>query len=255
SNNRVFELMYDAGGDRWVADPNSVFAGLETDGLFETSRSRNSFPLEWEDPSVFYAEDEPFADSEERVWCLADLTATSDPGAEGYGLPEGIVNEADVEYFSQQYDRGNVLLCDVSGPTPGVPDGQLDGIDRAYYLELWDTGVVDCPETTSDVSPGLPNDLSPNGGLRQVQVGPSPFRSGTSVRFELAAVKNVALGVYDMNGRLVRNLAEGPFGQGVHVVDWDGRDTAGSDVPSGVYWIRVTLPGSEGWSERVLRVR
>jgi flagellar hook assembly protein FlgD len=49
----------------------------------------------------------------------------------------------------------------------------------------------------------------------------------------------VRLGVYDLQGRLVRTLAERVYAPGEHSVVWDGRDESGSEMPSGLYLYRL----------------
>jgi len=46
--------------------------------------------------------------------------------------------------------------------------------------------------------------------------------------------------VYDVAGRLVRNVARGFYGTTARTVVWDGRDARGALVPSGVYFIKTT---------------
>ena len=59
----------------------------------------------------------------------------------------------------------------------------------------------------------------------------------------------MTLAVYDVNGRLVRNLLVGvaapaaqAFLSGQHEVTWDGCDNTGRAVASGVYLARLTAP-------------
>jgi len=71
-------------------------------------------------------------------------------------------------------------------------------------------------------------------GLRLL--GPSPMRDHTSLGLELPRAMPIDLGLYDVAGRLVRRLACcGTLPAGRHVVTWDGHDTNGRRVASGVY--------------------
>ena len=51
------------------------------------------------------------------------------------------------------------------------------------------------------------------------------------------------MGIYDLRGRLVTRLVNEQYAAGDHAVTWQGRDTAGRDAPSGVYFIRVDVGG------------
>ncbi len=75
--------------------------------------------------------------------------------------------------------------------------------------------------------------------LRLLGNRPNPFNPSTEIRFALDAAAEVRVAVYDLQGRLVRTLADSPLAAGVHAVRWDGRDRAGQVVGSGIYLYRV----------------
>ena len=56
----------------------------------------------------------------------------------------------------------------------------------------------------------------------------------------LPAAGPVWLALYDVQGRLVRELILGTLSPGEHGVVWDGRDGHGTQVPAGVYLCRLT---------------
>jgi len=92
------------------------------------------------------------------------------------------------------------------GQPTGVPEGEEGAVPARYVLEL---------------------------------ARPNPFNPMTEVVYGLPEAACVTLGVYDVSGRLVRVLAEGEMPAGYHRVRWDGRDEAGRQVASGVYFCRV----------------
>jgi len=49
--------------------------------------------------------------------------------------------------------------------------------------------------------------------------------------------------VFDVAGRLVATLVDGPQPAGPGSADWDGRDARGAAVSSGVYIYRITADG------------
>jgi hypothetical protein len=83
---------------------------------------------------------------------------------------------------------------------------------------------------------------------------PNPFRHSVEVRFDLAAPSRAALGIYDVRGRRVADLAQGSLGSGAHRVVWDGTDEAGHRVAAGVYFVRLDA-GGDRWTRKVLRLR
>jgi len=72
---------------------------------------------------------------------------------------------------------------------------------------------------------------------------PNPFRDRTSFRFELKYPERVQLAVYDVRGRLVRQLVDGEQPAGATEIEWDGRDASGRRVAAGVYFFRLRAAG------------
>jgi flagellar hook assembly protein FlgD len=86
------------------------------------------------------------------------------------------------------------------------------------------------------------------------QNAPNPFTARTTIRFSVPREGPVSLKIYDVRGRLVRTLVEGPLPGGAHVVHWDGRDVAGRTLASGVYFYRLT-DGERIESRKTVRLR
>jgi hypothetical protein len=68
---------------------------------------------------------------------------------------------------------------------------------------------------------------------------PNPFNPQTTIAFSLAQRSNVHLAVYDVNGALVRTLANEARATGAYELTWDGRDASGHEVASGVYFYKL----------------
>jgi hypothetical protein len=71
---------------------------------------------------------------------------------------------------------------------------------------------------------------------------PNPTRSGANIAYSLPSNEQVDLAVYDLSGRLVRNLVVGPMSMGQHTVRWDGRDADGREAAAGLYFYRLRTP-------------
>jgi hypothetical protein len=91
-------------------------------------------------------------------------------------------------------------------------------------------------------------------GLRLGPVTPSPARGAASVSFDLPRPGRVRLDLYDVHGRLVRTLVDGPRAAGTHLARWDGRDGAGQPTAAGVYFLRIEAAG-ETKSGRIALLR
>ncbi len=90
------------------------------------------------------------------------------------------------------------------------------------------------------------------GGHGFLTNSPNPFSGSTSIRYRLTGpggktqdAKRTTLAIYDLSGKLVRTLVDEPgsqsTGQGVKELVWNGKDSAGRQVPTGVYLYRLTF--------------
>ena len=84
-------------------------------------------------------------------------------------------------------------------------------------------------------------DQAPGIGQLVLTVYPNPFNPRTTVSFDLPRATEVSLAVYDLHGRLVRNLLESTrLTAGSHQQMWDGRDGLGQTAAAGTYFYRFT---------------
>ena len=96
----------------------------------------------------------------------------------------------------------------------------------------------------------FPNPFTPNGdGLNDV----ARFQFQLH---EVSAPRDLRLRVYDVSGRLVRQLdrqlaIRGLFGEGVEDPVWSGLDEGGGLVAPGIYLYRISLDTDEGRKEKV----
>jgi uncharacterized repeat protein (TIGR01451 family) len=65
---------------------------------------------------------------------------------------------------------------------------------------------------------------------------PNPFNPSTTIFFVLPAKGQTTLTIYNMNGQKVRELLAKDLPAGAHTILWDGRNSEGQTVSSGVYF-------------------
>ncbi len=68
---------------------------------------------------------------------------------------------------------------------------------------------------------------------------PNPFNPSTTIAYDLPQTSNVRLGVYALDGHLVRELVNESVTAGKHQAIWNGRDSEERLVASGTYVIRL----------------
>jgi hypothetical protein len=68
---------------------------------------------------------------------------------------------------------------------------------------------------------------------------PNPFNQTTRIEFTLTMSGFVSLKIYDILGRKVRTLVSEHVSSGYKSVLWDGKDSFGSEVASGIYFYKL----------------
>ena len=72
---------------------------------------------------------------------------------------------------------------------------------------------------------------------------PNPFRAQATIAFDVARPREGRVAVYDVHGRLVRELRRGLLPEGSSSVRWDGTDDRGVMVAAGAYFYRIESEG------------
>jgi hypothetical protein len=145
-------------------------------------------------------------------------------------------------------------LVNANGLVFGAPQGKsygprnYDYIDYKVYNDIryeYKLEAVDFSNKRAlykdyaEVMPGriLPKEFELRGNF------PNPFRTATMIRFALPMKTKVNLHVYNLEGRLVRQLLDHEKRDaGFYKVGWDGRDDHRRPVASGPYIYRMTTP-------------
>ncbi len=99
---------------------------------------------------------------------------------------------------------------------------------------------VDMLAAAPDDPHGLPSSMAlmPNY--------PNPFNPRTTIRYQIRVDANVRLAIYTLDGKLVKELANGARTSGFHTEEWDGRNDAGREMPSGVYLTQLFAGSYQG---------
>jgi hypothetical protein len=134
-----------------------------------------------------------------------------------------------------------------SGGTEALEDGRLVAPERRSYVDrgadpgqtyryflavvLGDNSEVYSTTATVTVPPAV--------GIVLGQNVPNPFNPSTTIPFSVAENARVSLRVFDARGALVATLVERDMPAGSHSAVWDGRDSKGIAVASGVYFVRL----------------
>ena len=96
------------------------------------------------------------------------------------------------------------------------------------------------------------SDETPSPRVELGAPSPNPFRSSTTIPFALPLRSVVTLRLLDLQGRVVRTLADGSFEAGHHQAIWDGRDDSGRPVHAGMYFAKITTNGGQAMRRAIV---
>jgi len=117
-----------------------------------------------------------------------------------------------------------------------IRDDDTDGVsDYATHLHetlLWMENLLPSPTGIDPVAFA--------NGLENAY--PNPFNPTTTIRYSIASPGRVTLNIYNASGQLVRTLVDEDQtpAQGGFSKVWDGMNSQGNRVASGVYFYRLT---------------
>ena len=114
------------------------------------------------------------------------------------------------------------------------------GVSYGYRLVVRDvTGY----ETAAETWVSVPEGRGAPAVLRLKPARPNPFGSHAELGYGLPRGGRVRLDVYDVRGRRVASVVDRVDIAGWGSVVWDGRDKAGREVGSGMYFLRLESGG------------
>jgi hypothetical protein len=87
-----------------------------------------------------------------------------------------------------------------------------------------------------------------------VQNYPNPFNPVTNISYSIAGRGHVLVTVYDVTGRRVRTLVNEIQDPARYQINWDGRDDMGTELASGVYFIRFSS-GEHRFAKKAVLLR
>jgi hypothetical protein len=186
----------------------------------------------------------------------ADQAAIGDGGVDSDRALETADTEAG-DAFRARYDQPDDVAATLAA-------GDLDLAvrpfgSRAFWAvtytspegEPYDEETVFIDAATGAVLEGRPVVGEPSPVAARAALlppAPNPTTGPVTVRFSLVEGGRARLDLFDLQGRQLATLADGPFGPGTHAVAWDGA------LPAGTYVVRLST-GAETASRLVVRAR
>jgi len=95
-----------------------------------------------------------------------------------------------------------------------------------------------------DLTTGVdPVDIPESVSFLLNQNYPNPFNPKTNISFSMELANKVEINIYNARGQLVRNLVDGFFEDGEHIVSWNGKTDDQKMATSGIYFYRMSNNG------------
>jgi len=192
------------------------------------------------------------ANEDDNNWC-------------GWFNEEENVLSTDTECASGEYLEGTIrlgtylgeplpdiiFLCFASYETPdgGVltsqaPEGNSNyHVEKDEYVPFYLSGVVYAKEYQNGTE------------LLLMPSAPNPFSSETRIKFYTSRTLKARAAIYDISGRKIKSLLNGEVGEGWHTLSWDGTNSNGIKVTSGVYFIRFQTSDNRAITKKLIFLR
>jgi len=185
-------------------------------------------------------------------------------GAPGTVLPGGEAIETSAEphgWAIATYSNGPVINSGSffavvhwmpdSPDDPAVAEDTMSTAMRSYWYSDssgWNTvtdgdwiirTVITTPSGIYDVGPDgvVPAKFELLGNY------PNPFNPSTEIQLFAPYAGNVKVEVFNVAGQLINTVYDGSVDAGLRKITWDGRDSRGTQVSSGVYFYKLTTAG------------
>lgn len=150
-----------------------------------------------------------------------------------------VKNENDQMMFTKTIDATKPPL--MAGAPLRVGRSWFDGADN-YYVGPY-RGRIDNVKVYNYPAAGIITGV--DGGIGTPlafsleQNYPNPFNPTTRIVYTIPSALQTNLIVYDLLGREIKTLVNDVQHAGEHSVQWDGRNSVGAPVSSGVYFVRL----------------
>lgn len=157
--------------------------------------------------------------------------------------------------------KGGVALENIAAGAPNtgslqwtIPTAYQSGSDYQISISAMGGTCYDFSGNFSITGPSGVADGSIPERFALERPVPNPFNPTTTITVLVPEAGAVVVGIYDVEGRLVRQLVNGNLPAGRHALVWDGRDERGLSAASGLYLCRLQA-GKAGDITRMTLVR
>jgi hypothetical protein len=234
-----YRVLTDMLGHKWLGGKmlfclmDALFAGPES-VMKPTKWTMSPFDSDWTS-SIFLSQDPVAVESVGYDFLRTEYTDATD-----YSW---VQMEGTDDHLHQAADRANWPADIVYDPeNDGTPIGSLgvhehwnNPTDRQYTRNLGTGEGIELVSINKNTAVGDKGRADAPRGFKLHANYPNPFNPSTTIRYDLSESAFVDLSVFDASGREITTLVSGMRNAGQQSASWNGLDSRGSQVPSGLY--------------------
>jgi PKD repeat protein len=185
----------------------------------------------------------PRSDAPSFVWTRQAAQSWDDPNATYADCDgNGVVEMADFIAIGSNWG----LNHDIEGTPIVFTLEQLEEAQRSFDALNDIIGGTSLGENDQKIRDILASYISVQSNIETFRLGrnfPNPFNPITTIDFSIPYTCHVQVEVYNVLGQRVKPLLDNTLPSGIHTVTWDGTNSDGAEVPSGVYFYRMIAEG------------
>ncbi|NIT59936.1 MAG: T9SS type A sorting domain-containing protein [Aliifodinibius sp.] len=132
-----------------------------------------------------------------------------------------------------------------AGPSLNFPRQDLTAVN--FYGTIYVFGGMDSnglflsfTERLDVSTPVEPTEPTIVKGFSLQQNYPNPFNASTIISYHLGQYTPVRIDIFSVTGQHIKTLVERKQSPGSHKIRWDGKDSRGNSVSSGIYLYKLT---------------
>ncbi len=206
----------------------------------------------------------PYAPAERMQISIMHIGSSFDSPTPHYQVIDGREEVADY-IWDVHVELDSLQVVSFSAQEMNLPDGMLTYLvfaDRNIILSgqdeysfLADSTQLDFGLRVTDLEVGTDNNTSvPRLALSAVNY-PNPFNPTTTINFNLPAAGHVDVSIYNIKGQKVINLVDEHRTAGQQNTLWNGVDSRGKSVASGVFFYRIKAAGGHVITNKMLLLK
>lgn len=179
---------------------------------------------------------------------IADVTggfhSMSTPG--GNDIYISFVTGAYLPLFLRSSDGGQTFDIDTLSFLPSLLRASPNEILLADFGKSFRRSTDAVSVDRKEKKPALRNDIS---------ITPSIFHNQTNIKLSILQSESMEINVWGVDGRHIKTIYKGKVIRGRHRYIWNGIDSKGKEVSSGIYFIKIKIDEKSAYIRKVTKLR